>query len=122
MSDSSRCGGELDTAAGIRILLAIGSAFAVFMCAVLMCAMVTFAVIVMLGNNTPPSSRVAAVDKVFAVAGKGVGDRDQCPDDYQNTSHSRQGGFGHFCLRKSAIFFGTMRLFARNELSIECQP
>ena len=91
MSESKRCGGELDTAAGIRPLRAIGSAFAVFMCAVfmcavVMCAVVTFAAIVMLGNNTPRCCHVPAVDKVLAIAGKGVGDRDQCPDDHQNTS------------------------------------
>ena len=93
MSDSSRCGGELDTAAGIRPLLAIGSVFAVFMCAV-----VTFATIAMPGNYAAHRGNVAAVDKVLAVACKGVDDRDQCPDYDQNPSYSRQGDFGQFCL------------------------
>ena len=122
MSDSSRCGGQLDTAAGIRPFLAIGIVFAVVMFTVAMCAVVTFAVIAILGYNAAHRGHVAAVDKVLAVAGKGVGDRDQCPDNDQNPSYSRRGGFGHIVSDSRRCFFGTMRLFARDDLSIECQP
>jgi hypothetical protein len=93
MSNSSRCGSELDTAAGIRPLPAIGSVFAEFMCAV-----VTFAMIAMPSNYAAHRDNLAAVDKILAVARKGVDDRDQCPDDDQNPSYSRQGGFAQFCL------------------------
>lgn len=93
MFDSSGCGGELDAAAGIRPFLAIGSVFAVFMCAV-----VAFAMIAMSRNYAGHRGNVAAVDKVLAVARKGIDDRDQCPGDDQNPSYSRQGDFGQFCL------------------------
>ena len=68
----------------MRPLFAIGSALAVFMCAVLMIAVVTFALIVMPGSNVAHRGNVATVDKILAIAGKGVGDRNQCPDDDKN--------------------------------------
>ena len=117
MSDGSRCGSELDTAAGIRPLLAIGSVFAVFMCAV-----VTFAVITMPGNSAAPRGNVAAVDKVLAVAGKGAGGPDQGPDDDQNPSYSRQGVWANFVSTNSRCCSSSTRAFARADLSIECQP
>jgi len=73
----------------------IGSVFAVYMCTA-----VTLAVIMVLGNNTALPGPVLAADKGLAVVGKGVGGPDQWPEDGQNPSHARQGGFAQFCLQQ----------------------
>lgn len=92
MLDRRRSGGELDTATRVRPIV-IGSVFAVFMCAV-----VTFAVIAMPGNNAAPRGLVVAVGKGFAAAGKSVCGPDQRPDDDQNPSYVRKKSLAQFSL------------------------
>ncbi|MEK6210450.1 MAG: hypothetical protein AABM64_08810 [Pseudomonadota bacterium] len=99
MPDRRKSGSELDTATRVRPLV-IGSVFAVFMCAA-----VTFAVIVVLGNNAALHGPVGAIDKVLAVVGKGVGGPDQWPEDGQNPSYPRIKKLVQFSLDNSQCFF-----------------
>jgi hypothetical protein len=65
-----------------------------------MCTVSTLAVIVVPGNNAVLRGPVVAAEKGIAVVGKDVGGPDQWPDDGQNPSYARQGGFAQFCLRQ----------------------
>jgi len=71
-----------------------------------MCTAVRLAAIVMpgnnavLGNNVVLHSLVHAAEKALAVDGIDVGGPDQWPNDGQNPSYVRQGGFAQCYLQQ----------------------
>jgi hypothetical protein len=73
----------------------IESVFAVYICTA-----VTLAVIMVLGNNAALPRPVLATEKGLAFVGKDVGGPDQWPNDGQNPSYARQGGFAQICLQQ----------------------